>query len=126
MRVLIFSPLPPPRGGIGTWTSIVLAELRKSPAVEVRLVDTAVRWRPPSGPSRAFRVLGGATQAGRDILRVVIDFVRWRPSVLHVCTSAGDASFKDLILVKIAGIFRIPAALHYHTSRLLQDSARGS
>ena len=38
-RVLLISPVPPPAGGIATWTKILLKESRQHPDIEIRHIE---------------------------------------------------------------------------------------
>ena len=45
IKVLLLSPLPPPVGGISTWTTQTIIALEAENRVEVVLIDTAVKYR---------------------------------------------------------------------------------
>ncbi len=64
--VVLVSPLPPPPGGIATWTTLLLREMKRHADVHVLHVDTAVRWRDVTMLSPVARITGGARQALRD------------------------------------------------------------
>lgn len=119
---LLVSPLPPPSSGIGTWTETIRT------AIEVKdwradVVDTAVRWRPVWATHGPLRLAGGAAQAIRDILRCAWRVLRSRPDVLHLCSSAGPAALKDIVILGLGRATGVPAVLHLHTSRLKGDRA---
>ncbi|MBM3495567.1 MAG: glycosyltransferase family 4 protein, partial [Armatimonadetes bacterium] len=118
MRVLLVSPLPPPVGGIATWTRILLREAKAHPDVEIAHLDTAVRWRAVTQVSTAARVLGGTAQALRDVLRFRAALARGRPDVVHLCTSAGLALRKDLLMLRAAAGKGVRAIVHYRMGRI--------
>src|SRR5262245_23805983 len=98
LRVLLVSPLPPPEGGISTWTrqvSEVVSSLH--PEVDLRVLDTAVRWRAVTRQSMPVRLAGGSVHAISQIRRFLKVARSWRPHVVHLCTSAGVALAKDYL-----------------------------
>ncbi len=112
------SPLPPPAGGIATWTTILLAEAKNHSHIKIQHVDLAVRWRESIDLSPHLQLFGGSVQALREIFRALIAMVRVRPQVLHLATSAGYSSVKDAVLMFLTRIFRMPGIIHYHTSAI--------
>ena len=82
VRVLLVAPLPPPAGGIATWTNILLRKIQHHPGVTIKLIDVAVRWIKRENRSQVLRVIGGSLQAVRDIARVMIAMATFRPNVV--------------------------------------------
>jgi glycosyltransferase involved in cell wall biosynthesis len=117
-RVLLVSPLPPPTGGIATWTQILLGESEKYPDIQIKHIDIAVRWKKQANRSHSLRLIGGALQALRDIVRVVMAIASFRPHVLHLTTSAGYASVKDAGIMLLTRMFGVAGLIHYRTSRV--------
>ena len=118
LRVLLSSPLPPPVGGIATWTKILLGETRQYPNLQIKHVDSAVRWKSIVNRSHLLRLVGGSLQALRDIGRVLVAIVRFRPHVLHLTSTAGYASWKDMVMMLLVWMFGTRGLIHYHTSRI--------
>jgi glycosyltransferase involved in cell wall biosynthesis len=116
--VLLVAPLPPPAGGIATWTNILLREIQHHPGVTIKHIDVALRWIKRENRSRVLRMAGGSLQALRDIVRVVIAMATFRPHILHLTTSAGYASLKDAVMMGLARIFRVAGLIHYRVSLL--------
>lgn len=109
--VMLASPMPPPHGGISSWTKAVLA----SPLSErfaLRVFDTAPRDDGAvSGKSR-FRA-DRALAAVRMVLLLARDLIRHRPAVLHVNTSYHWAMLRDGAFVWLARAFGVPTVLHF-------------
>ncbi len=118
LSVLLVSPLPPPPGGIATWTRILLRELERRGSVQVLHLDTAVRWRGVTQLSAPVRLTGGAVQAIRDVVRFRSFLARGAPDVVHVCTSAGPALVRDLWMLRLSQARRVPAVIHYRMGRI--------
>jgi hypothetical protein len=121
MRVLLISPLPPPAGGIASWTTILLKGIQPYPEIRIRHLGTAVRWKTTVNRSRLLQLVGGSIQAMRDIARVLCATIVFRPHVIHLTSAAGYASLKDFAVMLIARIFARGGVIHYHTSRVARD-----
>ena len=126
IKVLLAAPLPPPdHGGIITWTRIVRRGLAARPDVELMIVDTTARYRSVTNHSRVARLLGGSTQALRDIYRLYRRLKVDRPDVLHLCTSGGPATLKDFLVLQMAKCYGVPSVIHYHMGCLPKIIAQG-
>lgn len=118
LKVLLATPLPPPNhGGIANWTRIVRKELGTRSNVELLFVDTAARYRAATNRSLWLRLVGGSAQAIRDTYRVYRRLKVDRPHVFHLNTSAGPATLKDILMLRIARWFRVPSVIHYRMGR---------
>ena len=89
VRILLLSPLPPPNGGIATWTTIVLKTLCKFDDLEVFHIDTAVRWRHLAETGLLLRMGGAPIKAIWNISYLGIGLCRRRPNVVHLCSRLG-------------------------------------
>lgn len=118
LGVQLVSPLPPPPGGIATWTRILLKELCGHPEVTVAHLDTGVRWRAVTQVSPPLRVAGGTVQAARDYLRFRSRLATVHPAVVHVCTSAGLSLLRDLLMLRAARRFGARSVIHYRMGRI--------
>jgi glycosyltransferase involved in cell wall biosynthesis len=119
-KILLVSPLPPPRGGIGTWTELILQEAALHPDLEIRLVNTSPTWRKALHLEVWRRALGGSLQLFKDIALVLAALIRFKPHVLHLCTSAYIALVRDLFILALARLFGVPAVYHVRMGRLPQ------
>lgn len=118
IKICLVSPLPPPYGGISHWTQLVDGYSKTQPDISLRVVDTATRWREVHDLARWKRVVFGGFQLLRDICRVLICVIFWRPDVLHMTTSGQLGLIRDLAVVFIGNIFRIPVVYHIRFGRL--------
>lgn len=118
LKVLLGTPVPPPeQGGIINWTRIVTKELGARPDVALSLVDTARRYRGIPGLPRLSRLLFGSAQAVRDTCRLYRRMKADKPHVLHLNTSAGPATIKDIAILRIANWLGVPSVIHYQTGK---------
>lgn len=125
VKLLLVSPLPPPAGGIASWSVGILRELRKRQDLAVSHVDTAVRWRSTNDCRLHLRVFGGFCQLAVDSYKVLRAIRSSQPQVLHLCTSASLGAAKDLIIVTLASFFGVKCVIHYRFGRMPQVVSQG-
>jgi glycosyltransferase involved in cell wall biosynthesis len=113
LKILLVSPLPPPSGGIASWSESIIAEGKAHKKLEIIHIDTAVRWRSTNDFAYYKRILGGGTQAIRDIIKIYQVFMKKKPQVLHLCTSGSLSAIRDIIILRIAKILGIRSIAHY-------------
>lgn len=114
VRVLLVSPVPPPEGGIATWTFVALA----SPLAtdfEIRVLDTAPPDKRGVSAERHFRPIRAVASLG-VLFRAVFLFLRFRPQIVHVNTPYGWAFVRDGGICWLARIFGARSLLHFHGS----------
>jgi len=117
-RVLLISPLPPPAGGIQTWTEVVKNEIQARADICFELVDTAVRWRHPADMRPMRRLAGGSAQALLDVARSIQAMRRFRPDCIHLNTSASYACAKDWLILLAAKRLGIRRVIQFHVGFL--------
>ncbi|MCC6126713.1 MAG: glycosyltransferase [Pirellulales bacterium] len=119
LRVLMATPVPPPLGGgILNWTRIVMNYLGEIPDLELRIIDTKLRFRSAMSLNRAQRLVSGTLQSLVDSYRLMKAMKSFRPHVFHLCTSGGMATPRDTLMLRIARLFGVPGVIHYHMGRL--------
>ena len=112
VRVLLVSALPPPTGGVGSWTQAVV-EQGLLDGNEVHLVDTSIR--------NERRIRGASRWAGegRRTARIIGSFVwgmmRLRPDVVHLnCYHGIGGISRALLCARLARLLGVPVVSHYH------------
>ena len=125
VRVLLVSALPPPTGGVGSWTQVVV-EQGLLDGHEVHLVDTSIR--------NERRIRGGSRWAGegrrtaRIIGSLVWGLMRVRPDVVHLnCYHGVRGISRALLCARLARLWSVPVVSHYHgeTSTFLNGRRSG-
>jgi glycosyltransferase involved in cell wall biosynthesis len=125
LRILLVTPLPPPRGGVANWSFRLVAALREYSFVDLSVIDTAVRWRRPDDYRIWRRVVVGGVFMLRDLVAAARVLFRGRYDVCHV-NSFGELSlFRDLGFCLLLRIFKIPMVLHIRHGRSAQILSRG-
>ncbi|MBN2799778.1 MAG: glycosyltransferase family 4 protein [Deltaproteobacteria bacterium] len=118
-RLLLLSPLPPPAGGIASWTERLL-ESDITRRYEVRVLNTNAGLASTQHPSLSWskvktggRVLGGLAR----------ELVRARPDVVHVNTSGwGLGIARDLGVLALARAVGARTVLHFRGSRFTEGA----
>jgi glycosyltransferase involved in cell wall biosynthesis len=124
LSVLIVSPLPPPSGGIGRQTVLLLKWLETKPGVTVRVVDISPRWRAVEDMQLWKRVVGGVLQGVRDLSKILVKLVFFRPHIIHVQTSAQLRGPWDTGILAVAALMGVPSFYSIHMGRLPEVMAR--
>lgn len=120
LRLLLVSPKPPPNGGIGRWTVLMLRWLRNQNGVELRHVDISPRWRAIDDVGFIKRLAGGGLQGVRDASRVLRQLICFQPDVLHLTTSGSLAALRDVVVLVLARCFHARTVYHIRIGRLPQ------
>jgi glycosyltransferase involved in cell wall biosynthesis len=105
------SPLPPPAGGIPTWTLGVLAS-PLAERFEIRVLDTSPSDKDTVTGDSRFRA-GRAADALRILSGLVRELIRFRPDLLHVNTPYSWAFLRDGLAVWVARAFGVRTVLHF-------------
>lgn len=125
LRICLVAPVPPPHGGIGHWTLMVLRNATERIDVQLEIVDIAPRWRAIDDLAAWKRVLGGGLQLLRDLYRVLWR-LRHHPHVIHLTTSGQFAIIRDLAIMTIAKRFNVPIIYHIRFGRVPQEVGKQS
>ncbi len=109
--VLMVSPLPPPAGGIATWTE-VFRQRGLPPPFRIRLVDTRVERTHWSSPARP-----GLTELKRTfrILRAVRRSLKDGVAIMHLsCSLSPVGVFRDWTVARITAASGVPFVVELH------------
>ena len=106
---------------MSTWTKFILDESLKHDELQIFHVDTAVRWRAIWNNSPIIRLFGGSIQAVWNIALAWFKIIRRSPHVIHICSTAGPGSIRDIVILWLGRRMHIPGIIHYRTGRLLVD-----
>lgn len=118
LRVLLVSPKPPPSGGIGRWTVLLLKWAAGRPDLSLRHVDISPHWRAVDDMRLGRRVLGGVLQGIRDTYRCLVAFLVFRPHVIHLNTSARLRGPLDTAILLLAALFGVRRVYHIRMGRM--------
>lgn len=119
MKVLLLSPLPPPVGGIASWTVNILRYYsdNANDLTELFHQNTAMRHRGITKKGIFNRLFSGLIDSLRVLCGFFISFFKFKPDIIHVTSSASLAIYKDIVIAVLAKLFRVPMVIHYHFGR---------
>ncbi len=116
-RVCLVAPFPPPYGGIARWTQIITTHARRTGQVDLRLVDTAPRWR-DIHDLRPWRRWWLGSLHGLGLLARVAWHLTRGCRVLHITTSGQLAIHRDIAMMRLARVFGVPILYHLRFGRI--------
>lgn len=118
MKVLLLSPLPPPVGGIASWTQNILDYYKDTNFVNVVLLNTAIVGRNITRKDIFSRFVFGFYDASRVLLKLFISLKKDRPDVIHINSSGSLGLYRDYLVSLLAKYFNIPVVAHFHFGRI--------
>ncbi len=118
LRICLVSPVPPPRGGLGRWTTHVHRWAAGEQDLLISQVDISPRWRSVDDLAVWKRVLGGGIQLLRDYMKF-LKAVRGA-HVIHLTTSGSLALVRDLVICATARLLHLPLVYHLHFGRVCE------
>lgn len=113
MRVLLVSPVPPPNGGIATWTQKYIDYFNES-TIKIDLVNTSIiGYREKNIGEKNFK---DEYKRLKYILKKTIALLkRNKYDVMHINTSCSKTGLiRDYIIVKLANRYDVPTILQCH------------
>lgn len=117
-RVLLMSPLPPPVGGIASWTINILSYLSNHNITNVTHLNTAIRFRRITSNNTLLRLISGLLNFNIVFFKLLLSLLRSKPDVIHLTSSASLGLFADSIYVTFARFFQIPIITHWRFGRI--------
>jgi glycosyltransferase involved in cell wall biosynthesis len=119
------APFPPPYGGIARWTQIITQHARRTGAVDLRLVDTAPRWREIHDLRPWRRWLFGSFH-GIGLLARVAWNLACGCRALHITTSGQLAIHRDIAMMRLARFLGVPVIYHLRFGRIPELAESGA
>lgn len=126
MRILLVSPLPPPNGGISTWTTGYVNWCQNNKETDVEIVNTAVgNYR-----ANSFETYSVTQEIKRNlrILKQVGDKLKsFEPDIIHINSSCGrNGLIKDYLIAKKAKHKKVKIILHCHCDVEVQANSKSA
>nr|WP_320947278.1 glycosyltransferase family 4 protein [Bacteroides intestinalis] len=115
---MLFSPIKPV-GGISTWTLNILDYVKVN-GESLAFSDASLFFKKGINSTSFFKryFLSGLFDTIILFFSFIYSIVKYRPSVIHINTSASLALFKDYFYVCIASLFHAKVVFHYHFGRI--------
>ena len=118
MRILLVAPLPPPPGGISTWTKGLLEFALNDSRVEIVNVSSSVRYRSAGNLGLTMRVIGGCLHGVVLFTKFAVALLSNQIDVVHINSSGSFGMYRDLVMVAFARSLRVPVVLHLRFGRV--------
>lgn len=119
MKILFVTPFPPPMGGIGNWSKMVINHLNENVNdIEARYINTAPKKRNTDGRSIFDRIFGGFISILKTIKQLKKELKEFKPDVVHINTSGSLALFRDIEVLKILKKQKINSVVFLHFGRV--------
>lgn len=122
MNILLVSPLPPPEGGIATWT-IGFKEYCSSRNVNLRIVNTALKGKRGINFNDSISVWDEVKRTRYILSNMQKELRKKDVDIVHINTACSRFGiYRDFICLKKASKYRIPVVLHCHCN--IQDQIK--
>lgn len=123
LHVLLVAPSPPPYGGISNWTRMLEDFVSRTNQVRLSTVNTAPKRRDVDGRGGFERVVGQSLGMAQVLHRIRGIARVDRPDVVHVTTSGHLSVVRDLAVLFLCRMYRLPTVYQIRFGRV-PDIAR--
>ena len=118
-KLLLVSPIPPPVGGIASWSINILSYYKPNFSDwDIIHQNTAIRHHSITNKGFIQRLIGGYKNSWKIINEFNRNIISIWPDVIHITSSGSFALIKDLFLIRIAKKKCIPVVIHFHFGRI--------
>lgn len=124
VRVLLVTPLPPPVGGIATWAELLLANSSCCSAIDIVVINSALRNRSIVNRSLIKRLYFGSVHWFLLLIKYVVFLSKNHKSVVHLCSAGGIGFIRDILFAIVSRAFFCRFILHIHRE-LDESTLRG-
>ena len=119
LKVLLVSPLPPPVGGIASWTpNIIKYYANNGSNIKLTLLNSALKGKTITSNSLVKRYYSGIY----NFIWIIIAFRKLirenEPNLIHLVSSSSLALYKDYLLIGLARMHKIPVVMHWRFGRI--------
>ena len=123
MKILLLSPLPPPSGGIATW-SVRYEQYCKQHQIPVTIVNNALIGARKEKKSFKLSIWDELHRTVKIIVLLIVSIRKEKPDVIHINSSCSRFGiFRDCICSLISRMSSIPVVIQCHCN--IQDQLRG-
>ncbi|TCK84879.1 glycosyltransferase family 4 protein [Albibacterium bauzanense] len=126
-KILLVSPLPPPVGGIASWTVYMLDFIgRKEKDYELIHSNSAIKNKRITDK----RVINRLVNGTRDFISQYNSLVKKvktdKPTIVHLTSSASLALFKDYLFARVLKKRGIRSIIHFRFGRICEVKERNN
>lgn len=114
MKIALISPLPPPEGGIATWTKEAESFFLNN-AIQYEIIDNAVVGKRKEKITSTTKLKDEIIRTVSIVKKLKYTISFFKPDILHINTSCGRFGiYRDFLCMLIARKNHIPCVLHCH------------
>lgn len=118
MKILLISPLPPPVGGIASWTINILEHYKKIEDITLIHQNTAIKSRTITDANFSSRLYAGIKDSFKAIASFHSMLKKRQPDVIHMTSSGSLGLWRDLLICVLAKFHKIPIVMHFRFGRI--------
>jgi glycosyltransferase involved in cell wall biosynthesis len=122
MKILLLSPLPPPIGGIASWTINVLDHYKYSESIMLVHQNTAIRSRAITDSGIMSRISAGTKDSFSTMASFYKLIKKHKPDVIHITSSGSMGLWRDLLVSLLAKLHRTLIVIHFRFGRIPEAS----
>jgi len=118
-KIVLISPLPPPVGGIASWTVNILEYFKNysNDKYVLEHLNNAMQLRSITSTSKLSRIYYGIINFLLFYRKLVKKLLQ-KPDLCHFTSSASLGLFKDVFFILTCRIFNIKTVIHYRFGRI--------
>lgn len=114
INLLLISPLPPPSGGIATWTNNFL-NIVKDYNINAYVINTAVSGNRYMNINEKRNLYEEVKRSKRIFSDLMVSLKKYQIDIAHLNTSCSFFGIvRDYFTVKIIKKYKVPVVIHYH------------
>jgi len=120
-KVLLVSPLPPPVGGIASWTVHMLSFIgKKEKDYELVHLNSAIKNKRITDKRIINRIINGSQDFFSQYNTLVKRVKKDKPVIVHITSSASLALFKDYLFSRLLKRRDIRSVIHFRFGRICE------
>ena len=119
MKILLVSPIPPPAGGIATWTRNILSFVKETNYHhQIIHQNTSYNLKEITRVDILSRIRYGLKELRLITRELRENILNHHPEVIHLTSSASLALIKDYLIIRLARKHGIPVVIHWRFGRI--------
>jgi glycosyltransferase involved in cell wall biosynthesis len=118
LKIIMLVPVGKGVGGIINGANALIHELRKRNYVDLKVIDTAQRYRDDCDRRFSSRALGGSSQMLSIFFKLLVALWAFRPKTVSIASSASYGLIRDILLCCVSRMFGARVHISFHFGRI--------
>lgn len=119
-RILLIAPVGEGVGGMISQANALVSELEQQKLVDLRVIDSAQRYRDHHDNALLSRAWGGTRQAIKRVVELWGSLLEFKPQSVLIWSSASLGLIRDVVLVALARLSGAKTFVSFHFGRIPQ------